>query len=182
MLDQYSGGMPRSCRRCGVNRPAMNHRRPPLRQSETGGDMFISSRCRCASLMPARGKAKPALAAFRSSEPAFHDVGVTGFEPATSSSRTKRATKLRHTPWPAYVGAFGDTRTQQVETLPVDGAISQSGSDAWGVEMCAGQDASRSRDPRHLSGLRDEGQQRRLGAAGQAYRRVLVVPEAGRDM
>jgi hypothetical protein len=25
-------------------------------------------------------------------------VGVTGFEPATSSSRTKRATKLRHTP------------------------------------------------------------------------------------
>ena len=29
-----------------------------------------------------------------------HLVGVTGFEPATSSSRTKRATKLRHTPWP----------------------------------------------------------------------------------
>src|SRR5699024_11082385 len=27
-----------------------------------------------------------------------HMVGVTGFEPATSSSRTKRATKLRHTP------------------------------------------------------------------------------------
>ena len=26
-------------------------------------------------------------------------VGVTGFEPAASSSRTKRATKLRHTPW-----------------------------------------------------------------------------------
>ena len=25
-------------------------------------------------------------------------VGVTGFEPSTSSSRTKRATKLRHTP------------------------------------------------------------------------------------
>ena len=25
-------------------------------------------------------------------------VGVTGFEPATSSSRTTRATKLRHTP------------------------------------------------------------------------------------
>ena len=29
---------------------------------------------------------------------AFVLVGVTGFEPATSSSRTKRATKLRHTP------------------------------------------------------------------------------------
>ena len=25
-------------------------------------------------------------------------VGATGFEPATSSSRTKRATKLRHAP------------------------------------------------------------------------------------
>jgi hypothetical protein len=30
-------------------------------------------------------------------------VGVTGFEPAASSSRTKRATKLRHTPWPTGV-------------------------------------------------------------------------------
>ena len=28
----------------------------------------------------------------------FHLVGVTGFEPAASSSRTTRATKLRHTP------------------------------------------------------------------------------------
>lgn len=28
----------------------------------------------------------------------FHVVGVAGFEPTTSSSRTKRATKLRHTP------------------------------------------------------------------------------------
>ena len=32
-------------------------------------------------------------------DPAFVNVlGVTGFEPAASSSRTKRATKLRHTP------------------------------------------------------------------------------------
>src|SRR6476469_6117742 len=29
---------------------------------------------------------------------ALRMVAVTGFEPATSSSRTKRATKLRHTP------------------------------------------------------------------------------------
>jgi hypothetical protein len=28
----------------------------------------------------------------------FDAVGVAGFEPTTSSSRTKRATKLRHTP------------------------------------------------------------------------------------
>jgi hypothetical protein len=30
-------------------------------------------------------------------------VGVTGFEPAASSSRTTRATKLRHTPMPQEV-------------------------------------------------------------------------------
>jgi hypothetical protein len=29
---------------------------------------------------------------------AFQSVGVAGFEPTASSSRTKRATKLRHTP------------------------------------------------------------------------------------
>ncbi len=34
----------------------------------------------------------------RASDQAVCVVGVTGFEPATSSSRTKRATKLRHTP------------------------------------------------------------------------------------
>jgi hypothetical protein len=28
----------------------------------------------------------------------LHSVGVAGFEPTTSSSRTRRATKLRHTP------------------------------------------------------------------------------------
>ncbi len=32
------------------------------------------------------------------SQSGFPLVGVTGFEPATSSSRTMRATKLRHTP------------------------------------------------------------------------------------
>ena len=30
-------------------------------------------------------------------------VGVTGFEPAASSSRTTRATKLRHTPLPTPI-------------------------------------------------------------------------------
>ena len=33
----------------------------------------------------------------------LHLVGVTGFEPATSPSRTVRATKLRHTPTPSLV-------------------------------------------------------------------------------
>jgi len=34
----------------------------------------------------------------RSFERRFSSIGVTGFEPAASSSRTKRATKLRYTP------------------------------------------------------------------------------------
>ena len=29
----------------------------------------------------------------------LYRIGVTGFEPATSSSRTKRSTKLSYTPW-----------------------------------------------------------------------------------
>jgi hypothetical protein len=33
-------------------------------------------------------------------------VGVAGFEPTTSSSRTKHATKLRHTP--KYVGSIAE--------------------------------------------------------------------------
>ena len=47
-------------------------------------------------------------------------VGVTGFEPAASSSRTTRATKLRHTPCDAGVSLSGDffrgaLQTQRVE-------------------------------------------------------------------
>ena len=45
----------------------------------------------------------------------FPLVGVTGFEPATSSSRTMRATKLRHTPnSPDWVRAeWQSSRTAQ---------------------------------------------------------------------
>src|SRR6478609_2954252 len=39
-------------------------------------------------------------------------VGVTGFEPAASSSRTKRATKLRHTPWLRLPPRTRATRTE----------------------------------------------------------------------
>ena len=34
----------------------------------------------------------------RTYDAGHHNVGVAGFEPTASSSRTKRATKLRHTP------------------------------------------------------------------------------------
>src|SRR6476619_31020 len=39
-------------------------------------------------------------------------VRVTGFEPAASSSRTKRATKLRHTPWLRLPPRTRATRTE----------------------------------------------------------------------
>jgi hypothetical protein len=43
-------------------------------------------------------KANPSRCRHRKGCEVRHAVGVAGFEPTTSSSRTKRATKLRHTP------------------------------------------------------------------------------------
>ena len=40
----------------------------------------------------------------------LHVVGLAGFDPAASSSRTKRATKLRYTPF----GANDETRTRDL--------------------------------------------------------------------
>jgi hypothetical protein len=40
-------------------------------------------------------------------------VGVAGFEPTTSSSRTKRATKLRHTPFEATTAYRTDRAIRQ---------------------------------------------------------------------
>src|SRR3954447_10770327 len=74
----------------------------------------------------------------------FHLVGVAGFEPTTSSSRTKRATKLRYTPV---------CRAILADRFP--GAHP-------GIPCSA----------------RDQGQQRRLGPAGEPYRRRRVGTEA----
>ena len=41
-------------------------------------------------------------------------VGVAGFEPTTSSSRTKRATKLRHTPCAAGVSIASPHRGEEI--------------------------------------------------------------------
>jgi hypothetical protein len=85
-------------------------------------------------------------------------VGVTGFEPAASSSRTKRATKLRHTPWPA---AHIVMRAAMHETsragLPAPNRVRTSAA-------------------RRLGG---EGQQGRLGSAGEPHRRIRRCPQAG---
>ena len=45
-----------------------------------------------------RPRNEKTAACFRSAAVSLHLVGVAGFEPTASSSRTKRATKLRHTP------------------------------------------------------------------------------------
>jgi hypothetical protein len=47
------------------------------------------------------GNGGPELLAGTAAELAKPRVGVAGFEPTTSSSRTKRATKLRYTPMTA---------------------------------------------------------------------------------
>ena len=38
----------------------------------------------------------------------YNSVGVTGFEPAASSSRTKRSTKLSHTPFKEHFKYTGE--------------------------------------------------------------------------
>jgi len=70
-----------------------------------------------------RGEAHGILMAIRASKKALNPatsqlrafcatVGVTGFEPAASSSRTKRATKLRHTPWLSLPGPRRDAGSE----------------------------------------------------------------------
>ena len=59
-------------------------------------------------------------------------VGVAGFEPTTSSSRTKRATKLRHTPMarrpqPVYLirgGGSNRASRRASASLPLTGKVS----------------------------------------------------------
>ena len=53
-------------------------------------------------------------------------VGVTGFEPATSSSRTKRATKLRHTP---LDGPLKRTSVSLADNLTTSRTLSQRGGE-----------------------------------------------------
>jgi hypothetical protein len=54
-------------------------------------------------------------------------VGVTGFEPATSSSRTKRATKLRHTPRLLSLGESSPSASgPQTPFRPITRAIGQN--------------------------------------------------------
>ena len=52
-------------------------------------------------------------------------VGVAGFEPTTSSSRTKRATKLRHTPWSVVSLRVGAQADQNGPDLTVKGPAGQ---------------------------------------------------------
>ncbi len=73
-----------------------------------------------------------------------HMVGLTGFEPAASSSRTKRATKLRHSPKP-------------METVPERPACARIGGLPTRQNGAAGPRVSRVASGRH---------QKRTGAKG----------------
>ncbi len=118
-------------------------------------------------------------------------VGVTGFEPAASSSRTKRATKLRHTPWPApapRVVAAARREDSRPASAPPNRPSRgrqpiQEAPVTWtAYDPCR---ASAERMPPDAQSLRparsgtsrasarharDERQQRRLRAAGEAHR------------
>jgi hypothetical protein len=63
-------------------------RRDAAQRFERRGRLLYS--CSCTSPARCEGSAR---------SPPDLLVGVAGFEPTASSSRTKRATKLRHTPW-----------------------------------------------------------------------------------
>ena len=58
---------------------------------------------------------------------AFYLVGVAGFEPAASSSRTKRAAKLRYTPPPAPILGAGRTLDSLAETRARSGPVGSAG-------------------------------------------------------
>src|SRR5690606_22947084 len=70
----------------------------------------------------------------------WHVVGVTGFEPAASSARTKRATKLRHTPllqpFESTCGSLRTTHRRHVErAVRVSGVASGRQANRTGAEM-----------------------------------------------
>jgi hypothetical protein len=60
-------------------------------------------------------------------------VGVAGFEPAASSSRTKRAAKLRYTPPPALDLGARRTHDSLAETKTRSGTASVPGAGSAGI-------------------------------------------------
>ena len=96
---------PRECVPCNVSGWA----HPPLGSPGSQGDSVLRSPHEFAELRMRLGCKTPKTALTGSETPSqsgFPLVGVTGFEPATSSSRTMRATKLRHTPIAPASGAW----------------------------------------------------------------------------
>ena len=87
-------------------------------------------------------------------------VGLTGFEPAASSSRTRRATKLRHSP----------------NAGEPDRSTREHG------EHTRASTAPRNRAEERRSGARDQRQQGRLGTAGDPDPGVRAGADAGRDV
>ncbi len=60
-------------------------------------------------------------------------VGVTGFEPATSASRTQRATKLRHTPEPCADEPTGRRQERAASVSSVASGRQQSRTGRYGL-------------------------------------------------
>ena len=93
-------------------------------------------------------------------------VGVAGFEPTTSSSRTKRATKLRHTPVERRKSTGGGWSDQNGSDSRAGTRGPRPGRRRWAA----------------ASGNGGEGEQRRLGRAGEPHRGVRRGAQTGRDV
>ena len=116
-------------------------------------------------------------------------VGVTGFEPAASSSRTKRATKLRHTPWhpPPWVGQRQPRIADRPAALEIGSADETRSGAGPGEDGAAGRPWPVERRRARACGgpcsaARQQGEERRLGPAGEPDRRERRGPEPGRDV
>ena len=95
--------------------------------------LFVASR----ALSRLRGSGKPpAGCGIPAGQRPVALVGVTGFEPAASSSRTKCATKLRHTPWPASHkrDAASDARDYPSKASSAESGPGLSCRQAWRSE------------------------------------------------
>ena len=108
-------------------------------------------------------------------------VGVAGFEPTASSSRTKRATKLRHTPVEPAQNSRAwrrdETGYRPAERRPGPALVREGGRQRAGQQRGTSVSGG---EPASAAG--DEGQQARLGPAGEPHRGGRARPDPGADV
>ena len=123
----------------------------------------------------AAGPNPPLVGSAHSDVLRHHMVGVTGFEPATSSSRTKRATKLRHTPLASAKASHSLAETLARPHIASDGrsglTAGRPGSSGW---LRVGRRSGRARTGRCPA------RPRRAGTTSCRRRCAATDPSPGR--